>query len=56
MEYLRGRVSGLGNPTFAVDLINGLGKVPLLPQYLIEKKGNYYKFRNYEGKEVEVKI
>ncbi|MGC9080164.1 KamA family radical SAM protein [Sulfurihydrogenibium sp.] len=56
MEYLRGRVSGLGNPTFAVDLINGLGKVPLLPQYLIEKKENYYKFRNYEGKEVEVKI
>lgn len=56
MEYLRGRVSGLGNPTFAVDLINGLGKVPLLPQYLIEKKENYYKFRNYEGKEIEVKI
>ncbi|MGC9006582.1 MAG: KamA family radical SAM protein [Sulfurihydrogenibium sp.] len=56
MEYLRGRVSGLGNPTFAVDLINGLGKVPLLPQYLIEKKEDYYKFRNYEGKEVEVKI
>ncbi|PMP61384.1 MAG: KamA family radical SAM protein [Sulfurihydrogenibium sp.] len=56
MEYLRGRVSGLGNPTFAIDLINGLGKVPLLPQYLIEKKENYYKFRNYEGKEVEVKI
>ncbi|MGC8868599.1 MAG: KamA family radical SAM protein [Sulfurihydrogenibium sp.] len=56
MEYLRGRVSGLGNPTFAVDLINGLGKVPLLPQYLIDKKENYYKFRNYEGKEVEVKI
>ena len=56
MEYLRGRVSGLGNPTFAVDLINGLGKVPLLPQYLIEKKEDYYKFRNYEGKEIEVKI
>jgi lysine 2,3-aminomutase len=56
MEHLRGRVSGLGNPTFAVDLINGLGKVPLLPEYLIEKNENSYKFKNYEGKIVEVKI
>lgn len=56
MEHLRGRVSGLGNPTFAVDLVNGLGKVPLLPEYLISKKNGFYEFKNYQGKTVKIKI
>ncbi|WP_297887091.1 KamA family radical SAM protein [Sulfurihydrogenibium sp.] len=56
MEHLRGRVSGLGNPTFAVDLIDGLGKVPLLPEYLLEKNENLYTFKNYEGKIVKIKV
>lgn len=56
MEHIRGRLSGLGNPVFAVDLINGLGKIPLLPNYLLEKNENYYKFRNYENKIIKIKI
>ena len=56
MEYLRGRLSGLGIPTFAVDLLGGLGKIPVLPNYIIEKKDDYIVFRNYENKTVKVKI
>jgi lysine 2,3-aminomutase len=56
MEYLRGRLSGLGIPTFAVDLLGGLGKVPVLPHYIIEKNEDYIVFRNYENETVKVKI
>jgi lysine 2,3-aminomutase len=56
MEYLRGRLSGLGIPTFAVDLLGGFGKVPVLPNYIIEKNEDYIVFRNYENKTVKVKI
>lgn len=56
MEYLRGRLSGLGIPTFAVDLLGGLGKVPVLPNYIIEKNEDCIVFRNYENKTVKVKI
>ena len=56
MEYLRGRLSGLGIPTFAVDLLGGLGKVPVLPNYIVEKNEDYIVFRNYENKTVKVKI
>ena len=56
MEYLRGRLSGLGIPTFAVDLLGGLGKVPILPNYIVEKNEDYIVFRNYENKTVKVKI
>jgi lysine 2,3-aminomutase len=56
MEYLRGRLSGLGIPNFAVDLLGGLGKVPVLPNYIIEKNEDYIVFRNYENKTVKVKI
>ncbi len=57
MEYLRGRVSGLAYPIYAVDLPKGLGKVPVFPNYLIEKKGEKkYIFKNYEGKLIEVEL
>ncbi|MEZ0323780.1 MAG: KamA family radical SAM protein, partial [Hydrogenothermaceae bacterium] len=55
MEHLRGRLSGIGIPTFALDLNGGLGKVPLLPQYIVERGENYIKFRNYENKEIIIK-
>lgn len=55
MEHLRGRLSGIGIPTFAVDLLGGLGKVPLLPNYVVEKQKEGVKFRNYEFKEVFIK-
>ena len=57
MEHLRGRVSGLAYPIYAVDLPNGLGKVPVIPNYLVSKESNnIYIFRNYENKIVRVEI
>lgn len=55
MEHLRGRLSGIGIPTFAVDLTGGLGKVPLLPEYILYKDEHIIKFRNYENKEIIIK-
>lgn len=55
MEHLRGRLSGIGIPVFAVDLVGGLGKVPLLPDYIKHRDKDSIKFRNYENKEVIIK-
>lgn len=46
MEYLRGRLSGIGIPTYAVDLPGGKGKVPVSPNYIVDKEGNTYIFRS----------
>ncbi len=54
LEYLRGRLSGLGIPTYAVDLKDGLGKVPLLPNYIEKLDENHIIFRNYENKKVKM--
>ena len=54
MEYLRGKVSGLGIPTYAIDLPGGMGKVPLLPDYIVGEDENHIIFKNYEGKTVKV--
>jgi lysine 2,3-aminomutase len=35
MSYLRGRLSGLAIPTFVVDTPEGGGKVPILPNYIL---------------------
>lgn len=52
MEYLHGRLSGISNPTYIVYLPDGAGKVPLLPNYLIEHSEEGYYFKNWEGKKV----
>lgn len=52
IEYLRGRVSGIAIPTYAVDLPGGLGKVPLQPEYIVEQTDQYIIFKNYEGKTI----
>ena len=38
MKFLRGRISGFGIPTFAVDTPNG--KIPLLPNHILGVDGN----------------
>ncbi len=53
LEYLRGRVSGLATPIYAVDLEGGYGKVPVFPNYIVEETDEYVVFRNYEGKLVK---
>ncbi len=49
MEYLRGYTSGLAIPTYIVNAPGGLGKTPILPQYLISSGKGYVKLRTWEG-------
>ncbi len=52
MEYLRGKIAGMGIPTYAVDLPGGKGKVPVFPNYLVEHWDNTYKFKSPFGEDV----
>lgn len=38
VEYLRGRIGGMGIPDFVVDLPGGGGKIELSPDYIIARK------------------
>jgi lysine 2,3-aminomutase len=49
MERLRGRLSGLGIPQLMVDLQGGIGKVPLLPNYIVSKEKGYTVLRSPDG-------
>jgi lysine 2,3-aminomutase len=58
-EGLRGWISGPAVPTFIVDGLGGLGKLPIIPQYVSEEElpdgsGTTVKCRNYAGKTVEM--
>lgn len=46
---MRGRTSGLAIPSFVVDLPDGGGKVPLLPDYMVNRNEEQILFRNYQG-------
>lgn len=50
MEALRGRLGGLAIPQYVVDLPQGGGKVPLLPQYIISQSPHTTVMRNFEGR------
>ncbi len=50
-EELRGRLSGLAMPNFAVDLPGGGGKVPLGRDYVSGKTAAGWKLRTPDGKE-----
>jgi len=49
IEAMRGRISGLAIPTFAVDTEGG-GKVPMAPDSVVEVSPRELVLRNYEGK------
>lgn len=52
MEYknIQGKISGLCQPTYVVDIPGGRGKVPIGPNYLIKKTGdNEYLIEDYLG-------
>jgi lysine 2,3-aminomutase len=49
MEGMRGFTSGLAVPTFVVDLVQGGGKVPLQPNYVLSISGEELLLKNYEG-------
>lgn len=49
MEYLRGHTSGFAVPTYVVDAPDGGGKIPLSPQYILNRGAHSLIVRNYEG-------
>ncbi len=55
MKQLRGRFSGLCQPTYILDIPGGYGKSPIGPQYLTEcvsiaEEGRKYQVEDYQGK------
>ena len=50
MEKLRGHTSGLAVPTFVVDGPGGGGKIPLLPNYVVERSSKIWTLRNFQNK------
>ena len=52
MKYLRGHTSGLAIPQYILNAPMGMGKIPLLPEYIIESDDKHCKLRTWEGHEV----
>ncbi len=50
MAAIQGHTSGMCLPHFAVDLPGGGGKVPLLPDYVLETRPDHIKVKNYMGR------
>lgn len=50
IEGLRGHTTGYGIPQYVVDGPGGGGKIPLNPEYVLEKTPKKVVLRNYEGK------
>jgi lysine 2,3-aminomutase len=50
MEALRGRLGGLAIPQYVIDLPQGGGKVPLLPNYILSTSPHTTVLRNFEGR------
>jgi len=49
IKGLRGYTSGYAVPTFVVDAPGGGGKIPLLPNYVVEHNDEKIVMRNYKG-------
>ena len=54
MESLRGRTSGLAIPTYIINGPSGLGKTPIMPNYILYLGKDIAAFRNWQGKFFEV--
>ena len=50
IQGLRGHTSGYAVPTYAIDAPGGGGKIPLLPEYVVGREGDYLVLKNYEGR------
>ena len=53
---LQGFLSGIGVPRFVIDLPNGGGKIPVIPEYIKAVKGNEFIIRNYKGIEYKYPV
>jgi len=50
MAGLRGHTTGYAVPTFVVDAPGGGGKIPLLPNAVVGREGDFVVLRNHEGR------
>ena len=48
---LRGSTTGYAVPTYVIDAPGGGGKIPVFPDTLVGREGDYAVLRNYEGKQ-----
>lgn len=49
LEHLNGRLSGIGQPIFAIDTKGG-GKIPIQPNYIVSIDGERILVKNYENR------
>lgn len=54
IRSLRGHTSGLAVPTYIVNAPGGLGKIPLMPNYIMQNRKNKIVLKTWEGKVVEI--
>ncbi len=48
MEHLRGHITGYGVPTYVVDAPGGGGKIPVAPNYILNRENGKTTLRNFE--------
>jgi lysine 2,3-aminomutase len=53
MQQIRGHISGLAVPHLVIDAPNGMGKIPIGPDYVVDRGPRRWTLRNYEGVEVD---
>lgn len=53
MEALQGRLSGIALPKFIVDTPGGKGKVPMLPDYVVNKSQGVTRLRTFRNELVD---
>ncbi|MDW8251466.1 MAG: KamA family radical SAM protein [Myxococcales bacterium] len=49
METLQGRLTGIALPKYIVDTPGGMGKVPVLPDYIVARRPGETDLRTYRG-------
>jgi lysine 2,3-aminomutase len=54
METLQGRLTGIALPKLICDTPGGRGKVPLVPEYVVQRAPGRTVLRTFRGEEVEV--
>ncbi len=50
MRDLRGRVSGLCQPTYVLDVPGGFGKIPAGPEWISDEGGEGYRLTDPQGR------
>ncbi len=54
MESLRGHTSGLAVPTYILNAPGGYGKIPVMPNYILDMQEDVVTLRTWEGRVFEV--